>query len=66
MKNWKEIQMEVRRVKPDREMAESIYKMIKIRLDEVIKRTKEAVSLYLKSSVELPKEKFVGIQKIAV
>ena len=35
-------------------------------LDELMKRTKEAISLYLKCEKEISKEKFLGIQKIAV
>ncbi len=37
-------------------------------MDELIKRTKEAISLYLKSQKEPLKisEKFIGLQKIAV
>ena len=35
-------------------------------LDELLKRTKEAISLYIKSEKEIPKDKFIGIQKIAV
>lgn len=35
-------------------------------LDELIKRTREAISLYLKSEDKLIKKKFLGIQKIAV
>lgn len=32
--------------------------------DELLKRTREAISLYMKSSPEISHEKFVGIQKI--
>lgn len=34
--------------------------------DELIKRTKEAISLCLKFQKDISKEKFIGIQKIAV
>jgi len=35
-------------------------------LDELIKRTKEAISLYLKCQKLEPANKFIGMQKIAV
>jgi predicted RNase H-like HicB family nuclease len=35
-------------------------------LDELMKRTKEAISLYLKCEKEIGKEKFLGIQKLAI
>ncbi len=35
-------------------------------LDELMKRTKEAISLYLKCEKGISKEKFLGVQKIAV
>jgi len=34
--------------------------------DELLKRTREAISLYLKSSQEVSHEKFLGVQKIAM
>ncbi|MBI2448932.1 type II toxin-antitoxin system HicB family antitoxin [Candidatus Pacearchaeota archaeon] len=35
-------------------------------MDELLKRTKEAISLYLKGAEEIIHEKFIGIQKIEV
>ena len=35
-------------------------------LDELMKRTKEAIKLCLKANAEISAEKFVGIQKLAV
>lgn len=35
-------------------------------LDELIKRTREAISLCLKCEEEIAKEKFLGIQKVIV
>ena len=35
-------------------------------LDELIKRTKEAISLYLKTVKDIRYEKFIGIQKVEV
>ena len=35
-------------------------------LDELIERTKEAIELYLECEKEVPKERFIGLQKISV
>lgn len=35
-------------------------------MDELIERTKEAISLYLKSAGEILRERFIGIQKVEV
>lgn len=35
-------------------------------LDELMKRTREAISLYLKCEKEISREKFLGIQRLAV
>ena len=35
-------------------------------LDELIKRTKEAISLYLEVEKDIEPEKFIGIQKVEV
>ncbi len=35
-------------------------------LDELMKRTKEAISLYLKCEREIPIERFLGVQKVIV
>jgi len=35
-------------------------------LDELMKRTREAISLYLKCEKEIAREKFLGIQRLAV
>ncbi len=35
-------------------------------LDELMKRTREAITLYLKCNGEINNEKFVGLQKLAV
>ena len=35
-------------------------------MDELLKRTREAIKLCLKANAELSLEKFVGIQKLAV
>ena len=35
-------------------------------LDELMKRTKKAISLYVKSKKDLDKTKFIGVQKIKV
>ena len=35
-------------------------------LDKLMERTKEAIHLYLECEKEIPKEKFIGLQKISV
>ena len=35
-------------------------------LDELMKRTKNAISLYVKSNKDLDKTKFIGVQRIKV
>ncbi len=35
-------------------------------LDQLLERTKEAISLYLKCEKKIPREKFLGIQRLAV
>ena len=35
-------------------------------LDELLKRTKEAISLYLECEKEIPESNFLGLQKIVV
>ena len=35
-------------------------------IDELIKRTKEAIELYLETTQETIKERFIGLQKIRV
>jgi len=35
-------------------------------VDELMKRTKEAISLYIKCTKEIPAETFVGFQKLMV
>jgi len=35
-------------------------------LDELMKRTREAIQLYLECEKEISKEKFIGLQKISV
>ena len=35
-------------------------------LDELMKRTREAISLYLECEKDIPKEKFVGVQRVSV
>lgn len=35
-------------------------------LDELVKRTKEAIKLYLECEKEVEKKNFIGIQKVAV
>lgn len=35
-------------------------------MDELIERTREAISLYLKSTGEIIHQRFVGIQKVEV
>ena len=35
-------------------------------LDELIKRTKEAISLYLECEIDIPESNFLGLQKIVV
>ncbi len=35
-------------------------------IDELIKRTKEAIELYLEATQETIKERFIGLQKIRV
>lgn len=35
-------------------------------LDELVKRTKEAIALYIKCKKDVADEKFIGLQQIAV
>ncbi len=35
-------------------------------IDELLERTKEAISLYLEVEKDIPQEKFIGLQKVEV
>ncbi len=65
MKIWEEAQDEIRKVRPDNEMARSILKMIKIRLKEV--ETKDRVkftSLVVEDYYEIIKEGITALMAI--
>ncbi len=65
MKSWNESQEDVRKVKPDRELAKSIYKMIEVRikaLDQLDR--KEFASLVVEGYYEIIKETVTALMSI--
>lgn len=65
MKLWKESKDEVRRVKPDKEMARSILKMVKVRMKELeTKDRKEFASLIVEDYYEIIKEAITALMAI--
>jgi hypothetical protein len=64
MKLWKESE-KVRRVKPDKEMAKSILRMIKVRMKELeTKDRKEFASLIVEDYYEIIKEAITALMAI--
>ncbi len=62
MKFWKGSQEEVRKVKPDREMAKSILKMIEIRIKALrMKNREEFASLIVEDYYEIIKEAITAL-----
>jgi len=65
LKAWKESQEEVRRVKPDKEMAKSILKMIETRMKALeLKDRKEFASLVVEDYYEIVKEAITALMAI--
>ncbi len=62
MKTWKESQEEVRRVKPDKEMAKALLNMIEVRLKALeLLRKKEFASLIVEGYYEVIKETITAL-----
>jgi len=65
MKFWEESGNEIRKVKPDKEMAKAIFKMVKIRLKEVkTKDRNEFASLIIEDYYEIIKESITALMAI--
>jgi len=65
MKLWEESKEDIRRVKPDKEMAKSIEKMIKIRQKALkMKDKKEFASLVIEDYYEIIKESVTALMAI--
>ena len=65
MKSWQELKKEVRPVRPDREMAKSILKMVEVRIKELSgKDRKEFASLVVEAYYEIIKEAITAIMAI--
>lgn len=65
MKSWKESQEEIRRVKPDREMAKSILKMIEVRMKALEQfDKKEFASLIVEDYYEIIKEAITALMSM--
>lgn len=65
MKLWKESQEEFRKVKPDKEMAKSILKMIEVRMKALeLKDRKEFASLIVEDYYEIIKEAITALMAI--
>lgn len=65
MKLWKESQEEVRRVKPDTEMAKSLLKMIEVRMKALeLKDRNEFASLVVEDYYEILKEAITALMAV--
>jgi len=65
MKYWKESQEEVRNVRPDKEMARAILKMIEIRMKALeLKDRKEFTSLVVEDYYEIIKEAITALMAV--
>lgn len=66
MKSWKELQEEVRRIKPDRQMASAILRMIEVRMKalEELKGKPEFASLVVEDYYEIIKEAATALMAI--
>jgi hypothetical protein len=65
LKLWKESQEEFRKVKPDKEMAKSILKMIEVRMKALeLKDRKEFASLIVEDYYEIIKEAITALMAI--
>ncbi len=65
MKGWKESQEDVRKVRPDREMAKSILKMIEIRMKALeLKNKEEFASLVVEDYYEIIKEAITALMAV--
>jgi len=65
MKPWRESQEEIRKVKPDKEMAKSMLKMIEVRIRELeLKDRKEFSSLIVEDYYEIIKEAIAALMAV--
>ena len=65
MKLWEESDEEVRRISPDKEIAKSIEKMIKVRLKALeVKDKKEFASLVVEDYYEIIKESITALMAV--
>ncbi|MBU4374836.1 MAG: hypothetical protein KKD69_08225 [Euryarchaeota archaeon] len=66
MKSWKESQEEVRKIKPDRQMASAILRMIEVRMKalEELKGRREFASLIVEDYYEIIKEALTALMAI--
>lgn len=66
MKSWKESQEEVRKIKPDRQMASAILRMIEVRMKalEELKGRREFASLVVEDYYEIIKEALTALMAI--
>jgi len=66
MRSWKESQEEVRKIKPDRQMASAILRMIEVRMQalEELKGRREFASLIVEDYYEIIKEALTALMAI--
>ena len=66
MISWKESQDEVRKIKPDRQMASAIFRMIEVRMKalEELKGRQEVASLIVEDYYEIIKEALTALMAI--
>ncbi|VVB90440.1 Uncharacterised protein [uncultured archaeon] len=66
MKLWNELQEEVRKIKPDRQMASAILRMIEVRMKalEELKGRREFASLVVEDYYEIIKEALTALMSI--
>lgn len=66
MKSWKESQEEVRKIKPDRQTASAILRMIEVRMKalEELKGRREFASLVVEDYYEIVKEALTALMAI--
>jgi len=65
MKYWQESQDEIRKVKPDKEMARSMLKMIEVRMKALeLKDKKEFASLIVEDYYEIIKETITALMAV--